>query len=818
MKVVAGTHDDAELESGARESDSESESEDPYRTNFWLDFDDFELQTEFEFSSFLDNASLARVRANLATGALIFAAIYGSSLGDRSGESFSIAIATVVGIVGAVLLIFLAMRLPAVAASSQSVVMGAAALASAGIAVYSAVYRGTALDKNEARLALLLLGSGGGGGGVGGVGGGSSVGGGNEVGAELLRLTELQSVWECAASLIAVQVASFEFFHLRFKHCVLVWAAANGALGVSVGLCGRLSSLSCARVTSTMLAVSLVALCAAHTREVAQQRKFAEHVALEARNDGLVGQLSQTAAMTATTGGAKNGDGGGGGGGGGGGATAVGGITGGKVGGAATGRGATFLDTLSRQLNCAITSGATHQCLTAALAGGPGAAAAQQTLAHFLAQVDELRRAWLAAGGSVNGGGGGQGGGGGGGGALPATLPPLGSKPGKSSSQTTTAASALVADEEARARIERIFSVATSMEVADAWVERVRLASCGVDMDFSSTQQQSVLALRRKRQQEEEEEEGGGGGGRSAAGGSRRGKPKSRSRRRRHRQQEEEGTGASELQDAASVDVYLGGTLPAAADAAAAGAARGGGGQRRMSLREGSWREELAAPALRAAGISFFSPTGAGAGAAGAEAGAAAESGGAAAAAARRAARESASVLVYVIDDDTRAAASLAEATEYICRGRQIAVVIKDVPAAAVIDGAELGAAELRDLNRGRQFVRDIAARHGTPCFTHVETMLRHVLNQFKTARRAHSSATQSGRAEQLLSPQVRLRRVEGGRPARAVRLPSSPFGGGAARRALARRTSSKAPSVLASIGSPFGRRRRVPALAETEL
>jgi len=49
---------------------------------------------------------------------------------------------------------------------------------------------------------------------------------------------------------------------------------------------------------------------------------------------------------------------------------------------------------------------------------------------------------------------------------------------------------------------------------------------------------------------------------------------------------------------------------------------------------------------------------------------------------------------------------------------------VTDIPAEAVIDGALLSAREIKDLNRARQYLRDVAHRHGVMVYRGVEPAL----------------------------------------------------------------------------------------------
>ena len=74
-------------------------------------------------------------------------------------------------------------------------------------------------------------------------------------------------------------------------------------------------------------------------------------------------------------------------------------------------------------------------------------------------------------------------------------------------------------------------------------------------------------------------------------------------------------------------------------------------------------------------------------------------------------AKEKAEVLLFVIDSQTRALASIVEAVEYICHGRQVVLSIADVAPGTSFGGEPpISEVELKDLNRQQHL-------HGTQQF-----------------------------------------------------------------------------------------------------
>jgi hypothetical protein len=128
------------------------------------------------------------------------------------------------------------------------------------------------------------------------------------------------------------------------------------------------------------------------------------------------------------------------------------------------------------------------------------------------------------------------------------------------------------------------------------------------------------------------------------------------------------------------------------------------------------WRRQIAIPALQAAGLEYFDPQLApGAWTEADEARDMRE-------------KERASVLLFVIEGSTRAVASLAEVAYLIASGRPLALAVADLQAGVVIDGRSLEAREIDDLNRGRLFVRTMAAHHHLPCFTDAVGAVAHAI------------------------------------------------------------------------------------------
>jgi hypothetical protein len=129
-----------------------------------------------------------------------------------------------------------------------------------------------------------------------------------------------------------------------------------------------------------------------------------------------------------------------------------------------------------------------------------------------------------------------------------------------------------------------------------------------------------------------------------------------------------------------------------------------------------TWRQKIAIPILEAAGVTYFNPQlGVGEWT---EAHQEAE----------MKAKAEATVLLFIINAETRGVASIAEAAFYLGKRRAVALAVIDVGADSVVEGHLLAKAELKDLNRGRIFIRTMAADEGVPVFSDVEGASHHAV------------------------------------------------------------------------------------------
>jgi hypothetical protein len=97
-------------------------------------------------------------------------------------------------------------------------------------------------------------------------------------------------------------------------------------------------------------------------------------------------------------------------------------------------------------------------------------------------------------------------------------------------------------------------------------------------------------------------------------------------------------------------------------------------------------------------------------------------------------AKDTASILFFVIDGKTRAIASMLEVAENIAaKEKEVVLVICDVPSDTSIEGEKVTAIELKDLNRGRAYLADIAHRHGVVVYSSVHQALLQCLKKLNS-------------------------------------------------------------------------------------
>lgn len=112
-----------------------------------------------------------------------------------------------------------------------------------------------------------------------------------------------------------------------------------------------------------------------------------------------------------------------------------------------------------------------------------------------------------------------------------------------------------------------------------------------------------------------------------------------------------------------------------------------------------TWRKDVAIPILEAAGVSYYNPQ--------------VDDWSPELVDIEAKAKAEAETLLFVIDSQTRAIASILEATEMIVEGRDVVLVINQIADGTEIGGQKVTGSELKDLNRARTYLHDLAERHG---------------------------------------------------------------------------------------------------------
>jgi len=80
-------------------------------------------------------------------------------------------------------------------------------------------------------------------------------------------------------------------------------------------------------------------------------------------------------------------------------------------------------------------------------------------------------------------------------------------------------------------------------------------------------------------------------------------------------------------------------------------------------------------------------------------------------------AKKSAKVLLFVVDGITRGIASMVEIAELLTIGRKVVLVINNIKDGQKVDDAAITGREVKDLNRGRAYLADVADRHHVPVY-----------------------------------------------------------------------------------------------------
>ena len=97
-------------------------------------------------------------------------------------------------------------------------------------------------------------------------------------------------------------------------------------------------------------------------------------------------------------------------------------------------------------------------------------------------------------------------------------------------------------------------------------------------------------------------------------------------------------------------------------------------------------------------------------------------------------------VLLFVILANSRSVGAMNEAAFYIGQGLNVVLVVQNIPASSQVVAddhntthtEELSKLALKDYNRGRSYLSDIANREGIPVFDNVQEALQCVVDKCK--------------------------------------------------------------------------------------
>lgn len=140
----------------------------------------------------------------------------------------------------------------------------------------------------------------------------------------------------------------------------------------------------------------------------------------------------------------------------------------------------------------------------------------------------------------------------------------------------------------------------------------------------------------------------------------------------------------------------------------------------------GSWRQEVAVPMLKKHGLTYFNPQ----------------------AVTRRlmpmlaSAVDNSRVLLFVIQGNSRSVGAMNEAAFHIGQGHKVVLVVQKIQAEESVigdtytnegtKGETLSKSALKDYNRGRNYLSDIANREGVPVFDSISEALACVVEKCK--------------------------------------------------------------------------------------
>ncbi|XP_041481634.1 uncharacterized protein LOC121428834 isoform X2 [Lytechinus variegatus] len=125
------------------------------------------------------------------------------------------------------------------------------------------------------------------------------------------------------------------------------------------------------------------------------------------------------------------------------------------------------------------------------------------------------------------------------------------------------------------------------------------------------------------------------------------------------------------------------------------------------SCRDSHWREKIVIPILRNNGMTYFNPV--------------VPNWNLRYLPLEAQAKDNCNYLFFVINNLSRSSASMVEVAHYIGQDRNVILCIQDLEDGVVINGEELTPRAVKDYNRGRQYLADVASRERVPIFNDVE-------------------------------------------------------------------------------------------------
>lgn len=93
-------------------------------------------------------------------------------------------------------------------------------------------------------------------------------------------------------------------------------------------------------------------------------------------------------------------------------------------------------------------------------------------------------------------------------------------------------------------------------------------------------------------------------------------------------------------------------------------------------------------------------------------------------------------ILFFVIGAKTRALASMIEVASLIAAGRRVVLVIEPVEAGVEIEGQVPSASELKDLNRAREYLKDVASSYNIPVHPTADAGIKAIIASEEEERR----------------------------------------------------------------------------------